>query len=268
MKNNTIKSITVNPEKEIKKIVDFLQKTFAKTGIKNAVLGVSGGIDSMTSLHLLRKAIDPNHIFVTHLFYEKNYTDELKDIFKNLGIPEKNVNFISIKKQVDTIAESMNVDDDKTLKHIRIGNIAARVRMIMLYDLSKKYNALVCGTENKSEHLLGYFTRFGDAASDFEPIQHLYKTQVYQLAEYLHVPDSVIKRTPSADLWKGQTDEGEFGFSYEEADAVLYNHFDCGIFTAVLEKNGFPKAKAIIKRSKDNHFKHVAPYFIKTQDRL
>lgn len=263
MKNNThIKSLDLNPQKETKKVVSFLQKTFSAAGIKNAVLGVSGGIDSMTSLHLLRNSFDPEYIFVTHLFYEKNYSDELKSIFKNLGIPDKNTHFISIKKQVDTIAELTHVDEDKNLSQIRIGNIAARVRMIILYDLSKKYGALVCGTENRSEHLLGYFTRFGDAASDFEPIQHLYKTQVYQLAAHLKVPDSVMKRTPSADLWKGQTDEGEFGFSYQEADLVLHNHFDRDVPIQTLEKNGFPLAARIIARSKDNHFKHLVPYSI------
>lgn len=263
-KNVVIKKLTLNPQKETKKITDFLKKTFERTGVENAVLGLSGGIDSMTSLHLLKESVNPRNIFVTHLYYEKNYSSELQPILKQINIPEKNIQLISIKKQVDTIADMMNVEADEKLKKIRVGNIAARVRMIVLYDLSKKHNALVCGTENKSEYLLGYFTRFGDQASDFEPIQHLYKTQVYQLAAYLKVPEQVLKRTPSADLWKGQTDEGEFGFSYEEADQVLFNHFDNNISIKTLEKSGYKNAQMIIQRSKDNHFKHITPYFIKT----
>lgn len=111
--------------------------------------------------------------------------------------------------------------------------------------------------------MLGYFTRFGDQASDFEPIQHLYKTQVYQLARFLKIPESILKRTPSADLWQGQTDEGELGFSYEEADQVLFNHFDRNVSVKALEKHGLKNAKKIIARSKENHFKHITPYFIK-----
>src|SRR5258708_26883046 len=113
------------------------------------------------------------------------------------------------------------------------------MRMIILYDLAKKYKALVCGTENKSENLLGYFTRFGDQASDIEPIEHLYKTQVYQLAKYLNLPDAIITQQPSAGLWQGQTDEGQFGFTYEEADQVLFLHFEKKLVVEIIEKLGF-----------------------------
>jgi NAD+ synthase len=136
----------------------------------------------------------------------------------------------------------------------------ARVRMILLYDLAKKHNALVCGTENKSEYLLGYFTRFGDAASDFEPIQHLYKTQVYQLASSLGVPKNIIKKTPTAGLWHGQTDEGEFGFSYKEADEVLFYYYDKKLKLEEIKNKGFKNAEKIIKFSLKNSYKHHAPY--------
>ncbi|MBI2190192.1 MAG: NAD(+) synthase, partial [Candidatus Levybacteria bacterium] len=131
---------------------------------------------------------------------------------------------LSIKSIVDKLAKTLGVQPLKD--SIRLGNIMARVRMILLYDLAKKHQALVCGTENRSEYHLGYFTRFGDEASDFEPIRHLYKTQVYQLASYLGVPKTVIDKKPTAGLWAEQTDEGEFGFSYKEADPVLYLYFD------------------------------------------
>lgn len=97
---------------------------------------------------------------------------------------------------------------------------------MILFDQAKKYNALVCGTENKSEHLLGYFTRFGDQASDIEPIIHLNKTQVYQLACFLNLPQAVINQLPNANLWRNQIDEKEFGFSYQEGDPVLYLFFE------------------------------------------
>lgn len=139
----------------------------------------------------------------------------------------------------------------------------ARARMVILYDLAKKHQALVCGTENKSEFRLGYFTRFGDEASDFEPIQHLYKTQVYQLAKYLNIPKNIILQVPTAGLWEGQTDEGEFGFSYKEADIVLYLYFDKGKAISQIITKGFPNAQKIIDRAKANSFKHHLPYRIK-----
>ncbi len=107
---------------------------------------------------------------------------------------------------------------------MRKGNIMARMRMIVLYDLSRKHNFMVLGTENKTEHLLGYYTRFGDEASDIEPIRELYKTHVYQLAKYLGVPRELIVKPPTAGLWENQTDEGEFGFSYKVADEILYQY--------------------------------------------
>src|SRR6185437_16551779 len=130
---------------------------------------------------------------------------------------------------------------------IRIGNIAARMRMIILFDLAKKHKALVCGTENKSENLLGYFTRFGDQASDIEPIEHLYKTQIIQLAKHLGLPEDVITQAPSAGLWKGQTDEGQFGFTYEEADIVLYLFLEKNVSIGEIEKRGYLHAKKIIE---------------------
>jgi len=144
--------------------------------------------------------------------------------------------------------------------NVRLGNIMARVRMIILYDLAKKHNALVCGTENKSENLLGYFTRFGDQASDFEPIQHLYKTQVYQLAKFLGVPKNIVEKTPTAGLWHGQTDEEEFGFTYKEADQVLSYFYDKKLKLEEIKKMGFTNADKIINFSLRNSYKHSAPY--------
>src|SRR6185437_1909750 len=143
---------------------------------------------------------------------------------------------------------------------IRIGNIAARMRMIILFDLAKKHKALVCGTGNKSENLLGYFTRFGDQASDIEPIEHLYKTQVYQLALYLKLPEEIIQQEPSAGLWKGQIDEGQFGFTYEEADQVLYLYFEKNLPIEKIEELGLSNAQKILDWHVQNRFKHETPY--------
>jgi len=236
--------LAIDAEKETKKIVHFLNITLQKHHMQNIVIGLSGGIDSMVSYYLLKRALPLKHIYPVHLPYD--HTSPL--------VP-KNTLIVSIKKPVDALKKLLRLDSN-----VRIGNIMARIRMVILYDFAKKHKALVCGTENKSEHLLGYFTRFGDAASDIEPIQHLYKTQVCQLAQYLEIPQDVIKQHPTADLWNGQTDEGEFGFTYEEADQVLYLYADTHMSVSEIEKKGFNNAKKIIQRVKDNAFKHQTPY--------
>lgn len=133
--------------------------------------------------------------------------------------------------------------------------------MILLYDLSKKYKALVVGTENKTESLLGYYTRFGDEASDIEPIIDLYKTQVKQLAKYLQIPEKIINQAPTAGMWKGQTDEGELGFTYEDADKILFLYTK-GKNIKDLIKEGFDKkvVDLVINKLLDNKFKKEVPY--------
>ncbi len=215
--------------------------------IENAVIGLSGGIDSAVSFYLLKRALPLKHIFPIHLSYFPSSKEA------NILTEQS----ISIKDTVDTCIKSLDINTHDT---IRIGNIMARMRMIFLFDFAKKNNALVVGTENKSEHLLGYFTRFGDAASDIEPIQHLYKTQIFELAKYLGVPEEIIAAKPTANLWKGQTDEGEFGFTYQEADQVLYFYFEQKLTLEEITKKGFKNAEKIIKRVKDNEYKHKTPY--------
>ncbi len=199
--------LKIDPQKEKARIVDFITDTFKTQGIQNAVLGLSGGIDSATSFALLTNVLKPENIFVMHLYYDTPLATNIENMLRNAQIPESNIRMVSIKEAVDTIAGTLSLEETDENK-LRKGNIAARVRMIMLFDYAKEKNALVCGTENKSENLLGYFTRFGDQASDIEPIEHLYKTQIYQLAKHLGVPKAISNQQPSAGLWQGQTDEG------------------------------------------------------------
>lgn len=253
-----IKSFHINSEIETERIVQFIQETFEKTNKKKVVLGWSGGIDSTTTLYLLSKSIRPCNIFVYHLPYLKSYWEELSEVVNNLQIPKQNMRKINIKKSVDEIAHLLILKEK-----MRIGNIMARVRMIILFDQAKKENALVCGTENRTEHLLGYFTRYGDAASDIEPISHLYKTQVFDLARWLSIPQSIIRRTPSAELWEGQTDEAEYGFSYREADEVLFRFIDKSKQMEQIEQEGYFNVKKIIERYENNKFKQKVPYILR-----
>lgn len=254
--------LSINAKIETGKITSFIKTTLKEQGFGNLIIGLSGGIDSAVSLTLASKSLAPQNIFVAHLYYFQSQIDILQPLLKRLNIPQKNIYNLSIKRAVDQLKRINDLTKKSENYNIRIGNIMARIRMIILYDLAKKHNGLVCGTENKSELHLGYFTRFGDEASDLEPIQHLYKTQIYQLAKYLELPKAIIDAPPTAGLWKNQTDESDFGFSYKEADEVLSLYLTNAPSSRENFKK-FPNAQKILAYIRKNSFKHSLPYTIK-----
>jgi len=203
---------------QISAVVLFLQKIFANTSKHSAVIAVSGGIDSALSLSLLALALPKEQIWPMLLPYEHQDMTDALAILDFWQIPPQNRKILNITSMVDAATTSLQIGEND---HLRKGNVMARIRMMAIFDFAKLNNALVVGTENKSEYYLGYFTRFGDAASDVEPLLTLYKTQVRQLAKELKLPEVFLQKTPSADLWSGQSDEAELGFSYELADQVL-----------------------------------------------
>lgn len=250
----------IDPKKVSQEIVFFLKKTFAGEKFSKAVIGLSGGIDSSVSLALTVKALGADNVYPLILPYgdlnkqaEKD-AETVADFFK---IPENNILKINIKKTVDEI-----ISFDPDLNQVRKGNIMARVRMTFIFDRAKKIKALVVGTENKTEHLLGYFTRFGDEASDIEPLRNLYKTHVYQLAELLNVPSVILNKQPAAGLWEGQTDEKEFGFRYKEADEIFYRLYDQKEKPENIISQGFNKSvvEKVTGFVNKNKFKHHLPY--------
>jgi NAD+ synthase len=254
--------LTINPQQEKQKIVSFLKKIFQEQQIDHAVIGLSGGIDSTTSFFLMKEVLPAQNIHVAHLYYFNPVFADIEKEVRLAGVPAENIHLLSIKKAVDQVVDLQQIGDDESGK-VRLGNIAARMRMIVLFDLAKKLNGLVVGTENKTENLLSYFTRYGDQASDIEPIEHLYKTQVLALAKHLGVPEVLVNQKPTAGLWEGQTDEGQFGFSYEEADQVLFLHLEKNKSIAELEKQGFKNAKKILEWRQKNLFKHQVPYCLR-----
>lgn len=251
----------VDPGKEIENVKKFISNIVETSNLDRIIVGLSLGIDSTTCLYMLSKIVPKEKIIVVHSYYSSP-SPFLKDVTSELNIPDENIKVISIENTVNEAMRMLGIKKEEESSKLRIGNIIARVRMITLFDLAKKNKALVCGTENRSEYLLGYFTRYGDEASDFEPIRKLYKTQVYDLAEFLNVPKKIREQIPTAGLWEGQTDEKEFGFSYKEADQVLYLYFENKKSKEEIQSMGFQNAEKIIDFALKNKFKHNVPYFI------
>jgi NAD+ synthetase len=205
-------------QKTVDRLTDFLRNTFAASGFATAVIGVSGGVDSATSLALTVRALGAEHVIPVLLPYGALSTQGVLDAMEQitaLSIAPNRIVRIDIQPAVDALARLTMPDQ------LRRGNMMARMRMVALFDQAKKHRAMVVGTENRTEHLLGYYTRFGDEASDIEPLRGLYKTQVYGVARQLGVTQAILTKAPSAGLWPQQTDEGEFGFTYAQADAVF-----------------------------------------------
>lgn len=193
-------------------LVEKIRKYFKERGFEKAVLGLSGGLDSTVVCFLLVKALGKENV----LAYSLPYYEEDQDVQKI--VEETGIKFtrINIKDHVDSLCDALRVEDkmDK-------GNLMARTRMTILYYFARKNHALVAGTGNKTEWMLGYFTKHGDIACDVLPIGGLYKTQVKGLARELGIPKAVITKIPTPGFWPGQTDEKELGMSYEKMDKVL-----------------------------------------------
>ncbi len=239
-----------------KYLVDFLKTEFEKSGFNKAIIGISGGLDSAVVAYLTKEALGGLNVLGVIMPYKTSTPENTADamhVCKTLGLRSR---IIDITPMVD---EFLNVD--RHMNHIRLGNIAARSRMIILYDLSARDNALVVGTSNKTEILLGYGTIYGDTACAINPIGDLYKTQVWELARELGVPEKIINKVPSADLWVGQTDEGELGFSYKDVDKLLIEMIDNKKSDSELIAMGFNKdfIEKVRKRIKSNEFKRRMP---------
>lgn len=249
--------LEINSQRITQKIVNFLRKETKKAGFEKVIVALSGGVDSSTAAFLAVKALGAENVLVAKLPHKDFSHDGDADlIISQLKIPKTNVFEIEISEIVKKFLSNLG-----DLSDLRVGNLMARIRMVILYDLAKASDALVCGTENKSEYLLGYFTRFGDEASDLEPTRNLYKTQVIELAKFLSVPGKIIKKPAVAGLWKDQTDEKELGFSYLEGDPILSLHFDQKESWGKIMKQGFDQdlVKKVKNQVEKNKFKHEVP---------
>ena len=245
-------------------LVRFLRDEIQKAGFTKAVVGLSGGVDSAVSATLAARALGKRNVVGVLLPYKSSNPQSSKDamlVAKKLGIGAVTV---SISEMVDVYCEAHKVKD-----RTRKGNIMARMRMIVLYDVSVKERALVVGTSNKTEIMLGYGTLFGDTACALNPLGDLYKTQIRQLAEALKIPDRIVKKAPSADLWIGQTDEGEMGLEYRKTDRLLYYMIDERRSDEELQRRGFDRrfVKKVRTMVQKNQFKRRPPVIAKVSYR-
>lgn len=245
-------------------LCNFIKEETEKIGLRNVVLGLSGGIDSALSAALAAKALGGDRVYAYCMPYKLSSAESLADAVKVAEAFKLNFDVIEITKMVDPYIE-MNPD----MSRLRMGNVMARQRMICLFDMSAKVGGIVLGTSNKTELLLGYGTWYGDLASAINPIGDLYKTQVWELSAYLGIPEGVIAKQPTADLWVGQTDEQELGFTYKQADELLYKMVDERTRTSELIEAGFNEnfVRDVETRIRRNQFKRTTPVIAKVSQR-
>lgn len=209
-------------EKTRKDIAEFVQNKVSEANADGLVVGLSGGIDSTLAAYLACEAVGKENVFGIVMPSSTTPTEDKLHgtaIAQLLGINYKEIAIDSILNEFLSVTQ---IEDDK----LAIGNLKARIRMSIIYFYANSKNYLVCGTGNKSEILIGYFTKHGDGACDIEPIGDLYKTDVFELAKFLEVPQEIIDKPPRAGLWNNQTDEDEIGMTYELLDKILYRSIE------------------------------------------
>jgi len=247
-------------KKEIEIIIEFIRQELSKAGLSKLIIGLSGGIDSAVTTALSIKAIGKENVIAVMMPYKSSHPDSLKHAEQFAKIQGIQYEIIDISLMVDAYFDNYAIQADI----LRKGNLMARERMCILYDLSAKFQALVAGTGNRSELMVGYCTQYGDNACAFEPLGHLYKTEVREMARILKVPEYIIDKQPSADLWQEQTDEDELGITYDELDEILYNLFDLKKTRKELINKGFSKEniEKVLNLNKRSEFKRNTPVMI------
>jgi NAD+ synthase len=245
-------------------LTGFIKSEITRTGLSRAVINLSGGIDSALSCALAAEALGPQNVLAIRLPYKTSSPDSLEHARQVIAATGVQSITLDITPMVDPLIAAF-----PEMSNVRKGNIMARQRMIVLYDQSVAFNGLAVGTGNKTEILLGYSTLYGDSACALNPIGDLYKTQVRQLSAALGLPEAILAKPPSADLWLGQTDEGELGFTYAEVDQLLYLMVDERYTPEECIEAGFEAnfVRAVVERVRRNQFKRVLPPIAKLSNR-
>jgi len=256
--------LSINTQLARKILTGFIKSEITRFGLNRAVIGLSGGVDSTLSCYLAAAALGPENVLAVRMPYKTSSPDSWEHA--GLVIEELEVQSIDIPitEMVDPIIQQI-----PDMGKVRQGNIMARARMIVLYDQSEAYNGFVVGTSNKTEILLGYSTLYGDSACAINPIGDLYKTQVRQLSRDIGVPAVILEKPPSADLWVGQMDEDELGFTYAAVDELLYLLVDHRYQPEDLIEAGFDEnfVHEVIDRIRRNQYKRILPPIAKLSNR-
>jgi len=260
-----MENLKIDPNLTRRILVEFVRTEIQRAGFKHAIVGLSGGVDSALSTFLAAEALGPENVLVLRMPYQTSSPESLQHaqlVIDATGVQGKT---IPITDMVDAYLK--HVPEANAL---RKGNIMARCRMILLYDHSAAFKGLVVGTGNKTEILLGYTTLYGDSACALNPIGDLYKTQVRQLAAAMGIPQVIIDKAPSADLWVGQTDEDELGFTYADVDRVLYLLVDGRYEPQSIVEQGFDAqlVERVVNMVRNSHFKRVLPPIAKLSNRI
>ena len=248
--------LTIDTDAVRRILIKFIQEEMRKAGYQRGVVNLSGGLDSALACTLAAEALGPQNVLAIRLPYRSSSPDSLEHaqlVIEALGVQ-------SITLPITEMVEPLFARFPE-MSPVRRGNIMARARMIVLYDQSEAFHGLPVGTGNKTEILLGYTTIYGDSACALNPLGDLYKTQVRQLARAVGVPEPILHKPPSADLWDGQTDEGELGFTYAEVDQLLYLLVDRNATPAACVQAGFAEnfVTAVVERMRRNQFKRMLP---------
>jgi NAD+ synthase len=256
--------LTINTDLARRILTSFIRTEITRVGFSRAIVALSGGLDSSLSCFLATEALGAENVLAVRMPHAVSSPESLEHaqlVIDQLGIQSKT---IPITEMVDGYLDLVPDADQ-----VRRGNVMARARMIVLYDQSEVFDGLVVGTSNKTEILLGYTTLWGDSASALNPLGDLYKTQLIQLSKAAGVPEVIIQKPPSADLWKGQTDEGELGFTYADVDRLLYLLVDQRYKPEDCVESGFSESfvRQVIERVRRNHFKRILPPIAKLSNR-
>lgn len=245
-------------------ITSFIREELSKFGFEKGIIGLSGGMDSTVCAFLAVGALGAKNVVGLIMPYGKSFKQDVEDAVKVVRLLKIKGKTIDISPMVDAYF-SLFPTQDRVLR----GNKMARERMSILYDFSAREKALILGTSNKTELLLGYGTIHGDLACALMPLGDLYKTQVLQMGDYLRIPENIRKKVPTAGLWEGQTDEGELGFTYEEADNILFRLVDKRLSALEVIAQGYEKEKVerIISLIKSSEFKRKLPPIPKISQR-
>jgi len=252
----SMSNLTIDTDLVRQKLTGFIREELARAGFNKTVLGLSGGLDSTLACYLAAEALGPENVLAVRMPYRtssQGSLDHAQLVIDALGVQSKT---IPITDMVEPLFEQFPDMDGR-----RRGNVMARERMIILFDRSEAFKGLVLGTGNKTEYLLGYTTLYGDSACALNPLGDLYKTQVRQLSRAMGVPEEIIAKPPSADLWVGQTDEGELGFTYAEVDRLLCMLVDEGFSPEACVESGFTEdfVRKVIRKVRNSQFKRVLP---------